>query len=45
MRCCLASLDEHMATVTKPPAEAEVFACRHCGNKMVFSNGAWEWKR
>lgn len=43
MRCCLASLDDAMVAADDAPNEKDTFACKYCGNPMVFQNGAWEW--
>ncbi len=45
MRCCLATLDEFMATKDEPPEEGDTLRCKyHCDNGgMIFRNGGWEW--
>jgi hypothetical protein len=46
MRCCLATLNEHMAGRCEAPKEGERLGCRYCknvGGGMIFRGGAWEW--
>jgi hypothetical protein len=45
MRCCLATLQDRMATCAPDPKEDEAIKCSHCNNFMVFRNDAWEWDR
>jgi len=45
MRCCLASLQERMATCAPDPKEGEQEKCKYCNNWMVFVGDAWEWDR
>jgi hypothetical protein len=48
MRCCLATLDEHMLYATEDPEEDETLDCKYeePGNKnMVFRDNAWQWNR
>jgi hypothetical protein len=43
MRCCLATLQDRMATCAPDPVEDEVIKCAQCANWMVFHDRAWEW--
>ena len=46
LRCCLATLEEHIAAAPAPPQEGDRLQCKHCtntGGGMVFKRGAWEW--
>jgi len=43
MRCCLASLNDHINHVQEQPKNFELFVCPHCTNRMIYKNGAWEW--
>jgi len=46
LRCCLASLDEHMARATEDPKEGDKLECHYCKSPaggMIFRNRAWEW--
>lgn len=47
MRCCLATLQDRMASCAPDPTEGEVIHCKfHDDNGgMVFREGAWEWNR
>lgn len=43
MRCCLATLEERMATCAPDPVEGEVLPCKYCSSSMIFGGGAWRW--
>jgi len=46
LRCCLATLDEHVQSASEQPKEGDRLMCKHCrnvGGGMVFNRGAWEW--
>lgn len=47
MRCCLATLQEHMANAKASPKEGEVLPCKYHpqDNSMIFRNGVWIWNR
>jgi hypothetical protein len=46
MRCCLATLEERMATCAPDPVVGEQLKCKYCNNWMRFGeDGAWEWDR
>jgi hypothetical protein len=49
LRCCLATLDEHMQRRIDdvPPQEGDTLKCRYHDDNggMVFRDGAWEWNR
>lgn len=43
LRCCLATLEETMATRATLPVDGEKLRCRYCKNGMIFSASAWRW--
>ena len=46
MRCCLATLDEFIASAALPPAEGDTLRCQYetrLDPQMRFRDGAWEW--
>jgi len=43
MRCCLVSLDDAMIAAEVPPRENDTHACKFCGNRIVYRDGAWKW--
>lgn len=47
MRCCLATLDDFMATTEHPPKEGDILHCAYHGDNggMIFRDGAWHWNR
>lgn len=49
MRCCLQTLDEHMAGVTLEPEQGETLSCRfheeQPNDEMIFDGGVWRWNR
>lgn len=47
MRCCLATLDEHMQAAEEPPKEGDVLPCKYHpdDNSMIFTDGAWRWNQ
>lgn len=46
-RCCIASLDEHMAQANAEPKEGDTLRCRYCKDEygMIFHDGAWQWAK
>lgn len=49
MRCCLQTLDEHMAGVEEEPKQGETLSCKYekdpDNENMIFDNGVWRWNR
>lgn len=48
MRCCLATLDDHLLALEVRSKEGDQLTCKYCVSKagdMIFRGGAWEWNR
>jgi hypothetical protein len=50
MRCCLATLDEHMKfmdLIADSPKDGDLVLCAYnCNNGgMIFRDGVWKWNR
>ena len=48
LRCCIATLSEHVAGLEEEPKEGDTLQCRYCSNVgggMIVRHGLWEWKR
>lgn len=45
MRCCLASLDDHVVERDEDQhfKEGEILPCKWCKSSMIFTDGAWQW--
>ena len=43
MRCCLATLGEHIGGDPPEPKPGDVVPCKYCSESMIYSDGAWEW--
>ena len=48
MRCCLGTLDEHMAQRDTEPEQGETLDCKYeePGNaRMIYDLGVWRWNK
>lgn len=43
LRCCIATLQEKLASQKEPSKEEDTIKCKHCSSWMVFQIGAWRW--